>query len=775
MSISWLFLILFAALVAFFIIRPLRRVLLTGPIYRVVRAQKSRISSMERQALISGTSGFDQGLFTGRPDWKALRALPRLGPKLAVDEEAILNGPVEELCETVNDWDIRNTLREIPDELWNFVRKHKLFALRVPKSRGGLGISFQAQSLVLGKIASRSVDVATMIELPTSLWPDEIIEKYGTDEQKDYWMPRFAENDEIASFAITGISNGSDATSMRDVGYVEYGMYGGKKVLGIRMNLEKRYITFAPKATVLVVGFQLLDPDNHLGKGTDIGISLAIMPAHHPGLKIGRRHLPTGVAFPNGPIWGKNIFIPLDWLIGGVAHAGEGWRMIMECLFVGRAIALPSISVAAVKLSLRYSAEYARVRRQFGSYIGRFEGIEEPLSKLAELAYAAEAMRSLTAAMVDTGSRPLAVSSLMKYRTTQFAREAVNAAMDIHAGRGVIDGPSNYLMSAFLAVPIGVTVEGANIVTRSIITFAQGVMQTHPYFYKELESCEDPDKRHGLARFDAAFMGHLRFLVGNVGRTLFHNLSGGAFGKAPHGIPSRVKKWYRVVSRASVNFAALSDLTTAVMGTSLKKRQKLGGRLSDALSELFLMSAVLKRYEDDEFPYEDVPAFELVMQNSLFRFQEALVGAIQNYPVRPLRLVLRLLIFPLGANHKPGSDELGHTVAELVQKPGDTLDRLSRNIYISHDPEDITGRLEVAFKQAIIAEPAQKKIDLAIRKGKIKRILGTDWVSEAEKEGILTKREADVVRESEKLAEKALQVDHFDPSEVIQAQRKGTK
>lgn len=770
MIILWVVLALIAALAALFIIVPLRRALITRPIYRTVRRQKKRVSVMEKQALTAGTAGFDKSLFSGRPDWQALLSLP--GPKLSPEEESILAGPVEEVCKMTDDWEVRETLREIPEKLWDAVRSRKLFALRVPKSRGGLGVSFQTQSLVLGKIASRSVDVATMIELPTSLWPDEIIEKYGTEEQKKYWMPRFAENDEIASFAITGISNGSDATSMRDVGRVGYGEIDGKKTLGIRLDLSKRYITFAPKATVLVVGFQLLDPDEHLGKGKDVGISLAIIPADTPGIEIGRRHLPTGVAFPNGPVWGTDVFIPMDALIGGTERAGEGWRMIMECLFVGRAIALPSISVAASKLSLRTSAQYARVRRQFGSHIGRFEGIEEPLAKIAEIAYASEAMRSLTTDMVDAGSRPLAVSSLMKYRTTQMAREAVDAAMDIHAGRGVMDGPSNYLMSSFLAIPIGVTVEGANIVTRSIITFAQGVMQTHPYFYEELESCEDPDVRNGLKRFDKAFMGHLGFLIGNVLRALFHNLTGGIFGKAPSQAPAKVAGWYRAAWRASVNFAVLSDITTAMMGPSLKKRQKLGGRMSDALSELFLMSATLKRFANDGSPEEDLPVLELALQNSLYRFQEALAGAIRNYPIAFMRPILGFLAFPLGAHRRPASDELGHTVAALVQEPGGTLDRLSSHLYINNDPDDITGRLEVAFKKAVEAETAQKKLDLAIRAGKVKRILGTDWVEEAKAQGILTEEEAAQVRESEALAEKALQVDHFDPSEVIQAKAK---
>lgn len=748
----------------FFGVTPIRQELFSKPIYRAVRKQKSRISTMEKQALIAGNAGFDKSLFSGRPDWNMLRTLPTL--HLTEKELKIINGPVEELCKRTDDWDIRNNKREIPQELWDFMREQKLFGLRVPASRGGLDVSFQAQSLILGKVASRSVDVATMIELPTSLWPDEIIEKYGTEGQKKTWMPRFADSKEVASFAITGISNGSDATSMRDVGYVEYGVHEGKKVLGIRLNIAKRYITFAPKATILVLGFQLLDPEQHLKKGVDVGISLAIIPAKHPGIEIGRRHLPTGVAFPNGPIWGKDVFIPLEWLIGGEERAGEGWRMIMECLFVGRAIALPSISVAATKLSLRYSAQYARVRRQFGSPISRFEGIEEPLARLVEIAYVSESMRSLTASMVDAGTRPLAVSSLMKYRTTEFARQALDAALDIHAGRGVMDGPSNYLMSAFLAVPIGVTVEGANIVTRSIITFAQGVMQTHPYFYEELSSCEDPDERNGLRRFEKAFFGHVFFLITNVVRSFMHNITFGLFGKAPHRVPTRVRGWYKAVWRASTTFAALADITTITMGPSLKKRQKLGGRLSDALSELFLLSAILKRYEDDGYPQSDEPIVRLCIENSLFRFQESLKGAIRNYPIAPLRWLLWLIAFPLGGYRTVASDTLGHQAVQLVIEPGEVLDRLSNHLYISHDPDDITGRVEVAFKKAVEAESAQKKLDVAIRQGKLKRILETDYIDEAKKLGILTNEEAELVRTSEALAEKALAVDHFDPKEI---------
>lgn len=722
---------------------------------------------MEKQALAAGTAGFEKGFFSGRPNWEDLRALAPLN--LNKDELAILNGPIEELCKITNDWDIRYNKREIPDSLWDFMKKHKLFGLRVPKERGGFSLSFQAQSLILGKIASRSVDVATLVELPTSLWPDEIIEKYGTMEQKEYYMPRLAKSQEIVSFAITGISNGSDATSMRDIGVVEYGTYKGERILGVRLNWQKRYITFAPKATLLVLGFNLLDPENLLGKKEDIGITLALIPADHSGIKIGRRHLPTNVAFPNGPIWGKDVFIPINWVLGGPDRAGEGWKMIMECLFVGRAVALPAISVAAIKMAARYSAEYARVRRQFGSHIGRFEGIQEPLTRLIETAYLTESARTVTTAMIDAGYRPLAVSSLMKYRTTEYARQAINDAMDIHAGRGVCDGPSNYLMSAFLAAPIGVTVEGANIVTRSIITFAQGVLQAHPYLYEALKSIEERDAKSGLKRFETAFLGHISFFLSNTSRAFFHNITGASFAKAPSDMPPDIARWYRILWKESCNFAYLSDVTTLLMGAELKKRQKLGGRLADALSELFFLSSVLKRFEDDGFPEKDYPIVKLCMQNGLFRLRQTFSGTIRNFPILFMRPLLYLITYPFGAWRKPASDTLGHTTALLVLEPGEVLDRLTRFVYISTDPNDITGRLEVAFKKATDFEEAQKKLDLAIRRGIVKRLYGHDWIDEAEQKGVLTEQEATQVRELERLAEFAVSVDHFDPNDIVPA------
>lgn len=758
-------LLLFSGIILLFFLPQTRLLILVLPIFKILKRQNLRISTIERQTLNIGNVGFEKGFFLGRPDWEGLRALPKI--ELTAEEKKFLDEPVEKLCRITNDWEIRQKYKEIPQFIWDFAKENKLLALRIPKKCGGVGLSFQAQSLILNKIASRSVDVATIVELSTSLWPDEIIEKYGTDEQKKYYTPRLANGEEIISFAITGISNGSDATSMQDSGIIEYGIYERKKILGIRLNLKKRYITFAPQATLLVVGFRLFDPDNFLGKGNDIGITTALISANHPGINIGRRHLPMNVAFPNGPISGKDVFIPIDWIIGGKEKAGEGWKMVVESLFVGRAIAIPSICVGVIKSALRNTAAYTRIRRQFGSYIGKFEGIEEVVSRLIGIAYATDSARMVASAMSDAKIRPLAVSALMKYRTTELMRQAVNVAIDIHAGRAICDGPSNYLMSGFLASPIGIAVEGANIIMRSVVTFAQGILQSHPYLLKELEACEDPDKKRGLEKFEKAFLKHILLFISNLFRALFHNITFAAFGKAPKNIPEKIAKFYRDLWRISCNFACLSDLTIFITRAKLKKKQKFGGRLADIFSELFFLSSTLKRYEDEGFRKEDYPILQLCMENGLYRIQSSFAGIIDNFPNPFLRFALRFITFPFGARKKPANDATTHQVAKSVLEPNDILDRLTKYAYISKNPEDVTGRLEVAFKKAVELEEVQKKIDLAIRNKEITRVLGVDHISEAEKKGIITTEEALQLREFEKLVELALEVDHFDPQDVL--------
>ncbi|MBO0742534.1 MAG: acyl-CoA dehydrogenase, partial [Hyphomicrobiaceae bacterium] len=523
-------------------IPPLRRAVLIAPLFRKIKGVLPRVSATEQEALNAGTIGFDAELFSGRPNWEKLRAIPPI--TLTEEEKAFLDGPVTELCRRVDDWAIRHNEKAIPEDIWSFVKEHGFLGMLISKEHGGLGFSPQAQSLVLGKIASRSPDVCTIVMVPNSLGPGELIEKYGTPEQKDYYLPRLAKGLEVPCFSLTGPTSGSDAATMRDVGYVTRARHEGKEVVGIRLSWEKRYITLGPNATLVGLAFRLFDRENILGRGEDIGITVALVPATHPGVSIGRRHLPSGTAFPNGPNWGKDVFIPIDWVIGGEKMVGQGWRMLMECLAAGRSISLPSSSAAGAKSLLRNTSAYARIRKQFDLPIGKMEGLEEPLARMVEVAYVNEAARGVTASMVGRGEKPSVISAIMKYQTTERMRRSVNDAMDLHGGRAVCDGPTNYLQSAYQMMPVGITVEGANILTRSLITFAQGALRSHPYLYQEIQACQDADEERGLALFDTAFSNHVSFSLSSMFGAIFHNLTFGLFAHVPEKAYGTAE-WYR--------------------------------------------------------------------------------------------------------------------------------------------------------------------------------------------------------------------------------------
>jgi acyl-CoA dehydrogenase len=752
-----------AAVMALLCVPAIRTTLLVRPLYHTIKRILPRVSETERAALDAGTIGFDAELFSGQPDWAKLRAVPPIS--LTEEEQAFLDGPTNELCRIANDWIIRHNEKEIPKEIWDFVKQNGFLGMLISKAHGGLGFSPQAQSIILGRIASRSPDVCTLVMVPNSLGPGELIEKYGTPEQKEHYLPRLAQGLEVPCFSLTGPTSGSDAATMRDVGYVVRGMHDGQEVIGFRLSWEKRYITLGPNATLVGLAFRVYDPDNLLGGGEERGITLALVPAEHPGVEIGRRHLPTGAAFPNGPNWGRDVFIPVDWVIGGEKMVGHGWRMLMECLAAGRAISLPSSAAAGAKSLLRNSSAYARVRKQFDFPIGRMEGLQEPLARMVENAYVNEAARGVTASMVSRGEKPSVISAIMKYQTTERMRRSLNDAMDLHGGKGVCDGPSNYLQAAYQAMPVAITVEGANILTRSLITFAQGALRSHPYLYKEIQACQDTDTARGLVAFEEAFTGHAAFMVSNLFGAMFHNLTFGWLGSVPDKAYGTAE-WYRQLWRSSRNFALVADMTVAVLGGGLKTRQKLTGRLADALSELYMLSCVLKRYEDDGKPESDRYIVALCARNGLFRFQEALRGAVDNFPSLPVRWLMRLVTFPLGAHYKPAPDWLGAKCADLVLTPGEPRDRLTRYIYVSDSPDDPTGLLEIAFAKAVAAETAEKKLDRAVRAGQVRRVHGADWVGDAAKLGVISDDEARLLRDVEALTARVIAVDHFDPAEV---------
>ncbi|MGI9407107.1 MAG: acyl-CoA dehydrogenase, partial [Hyphomicrobiaceae bacterium] len=603
------------------------RAVVTRPAFAMVQKILPSVSETEQAALDAGTVGWDAQLFSGDPDWDELKAIPPV--ELTAEEQAFLDGPTAELCNMIDDWEIRHVEREIPKKIWDFAREKGFLGMLISREHGGLGFSAQAQSIILGRIASRSPDVAPIVMVPNSLGPGELIEKYGTDEQKEHYLPRLADGTEIPAFGLTGTHSGSDAATMRDVGVIC--KYNSEEALGIRLNWSKRYISLGPKATILGLAFEAQDPDNLMGQGENLGITLALIPTDHEGVRIGDRHLPGGAAFPNGPNWGEDVMIPIEWVIGGKDMVGQGWRMLMECLSAGRAISLPASGTAGSKMLLRMTTAYAQMRKQFGIPIAKMEGVEERITRLAEAAYVTEAGRAVTAAMVSRGEKPSVISALLKYQATEWMRLAVNDAMDIHAGRAVIDGPSNYLQSAYQMVPVGITVEGANILTRSLITFSQGALRAHPYLYSEVSAAQNPDREEGLEQFEEAFCGHVSFAMSNVFGSLFHNLTAGQFASSP-GDALTTSRWYRQLARGSRNFALVADLAVALLGGDLKIKQKVTGRLADALSELYLLSCMLKRFADDGRQVEDRVIVDYCAQNSLYRFQRAMTGAIDNFP-----------------------------------------------------------------------------------------------------------------------------------------------
>lgn len=739
----------------------IRRAVLIKPAFSMVKKILPAVSETEQAALDAGTVGWDAQLFSGTPDWDELKAIPPI--ELTDEEQAFLDGPTNDLCNMIDDWKVRHEEKEIPDNIWDFVRNNGFLGMLISKEHGGLGFSAQAQSIILGRIASRSPDVSTIVMVPNSLGPGELIEKYGTPEQKEHYLPRLAGGQEIPAFGLTGTHSGSDAATMRDVGTIC--KYNSEEALGIRLNWAKRYISLGPKATILGLAFEAQDPDNLLGQGENPGITLALIPTDHEGVRIGDRHLPSGAAFPNGPNWGEDVMIPIEWVIGGRENVGNGWRMLMECLSAGRAISLPASGTAGSKMMLRTTTAYAQMRKQFGISIAKMEGVEERITRLAEAAYVTESTRAVTASMVSRGEKPSVISALLKYQATEWMRTAVNDAMDVHGGRAVIDGPSNYLQSAYQMVPVGITVEGANILTRSLITFSQGALRAHPYLYSEVSAAQNPNPAEGLEQFDKAFCGHVSFTVSNIFGALFHNLTFAQFSSAPDGALT-TSRWYRKLSRASRNFALVADLTVALLGGDLKRKQKITGRLADALSELYILSCILKRYADDGRPTEDRVIVEYCAQNALYRFERAMASTVDNFPIGWARVFMRGLVFPLGARYRHASDRHGRQVAKLALKPGEVRDRLTRFVHISNDPKDALGILEYALPRVLAADEIAKRIDKAVRQGTIERFHDRDWIADAVAADVISQDEAATYREANELLERVVEVDHFAPEDV---------
>lgn len=685
---------------------------LSRPLLGWVRSRLPKLSDTEREALNSGSVDWDGELFSGQPDWNKL--MDYQPAHLTSEEQAFLDGPVEELCQMLDDWQITHEDYDLPDKVWQFIREKGFFGLVIPKEDSGMGFSATAHSEIVMKISTRSVSAAVTVMVPNSLGPGELLMHYGTDDQKQHYLPRLAGGQEIPCFALTSPVAGSDAGAIPDKGIVCKGQWNGKEVLGLKVTWNKRYITLAPVATLIGLAIKVYDPEHMLGDQDEIGVTCVLVPRDTEEVHAGARHLPMNTVFMNGPTWGEGVFIPMEQVIGGQDMLGKGWKMLLECLSIGRSISLPALGTGAGKLASLATGSYAYTREQFGRSISQFEGVQEALEPIAGYTYMMDAARLLTSGMLDRGVRPSVPSAVLKYRNTDLMREVINNAMDIVAGRGVITGPRNFLARAYQAVPIGITVEGANILTRSLMVFGQGAIRCHPFIVEEIEAAgmEDPDR--AAKKFDGIFYRHLAHTTRNALRAFVLGLTRGWL----EGVPRQgdIQKYYRQLARFSAAFALMTDVTLLSVGGGLKARQRLSGRMADCLVHLYYATAVIKQWHEEGYPDDQRDLVEWSLETCLRDLQGAMRDAIINFPVPALRWPLRLLVFPLGATGLNGpSDKLGARVAATIVEDTPVRQRISRGTFINPDPQDPLGRVLNAYKLANETADSRNRLHEALR------------------------------------------------------------
>ncbi len=758
---------LVAALIVAWVAVPLlvpqiRKPYITAPLMTFYKRILPPLSQTERIALESGSVGFEGELFSGAPDWNVLLSQPK--PALTAEEQAFLDGPVEELCRMTNDWEITHVHADLPPELWDFIRSNRFFGMIIPKAYGGLGFSALAHHKVIQKVSSVSSVVSSTVGVPNSLGPGELLMHYGTQQQKDYYLPRLAAGLEIPCFGLTGPFAGSDATSIPDYGIVCKGEWNGAQVLGLKLTFDKRYITLAPVATLIGLAFRMYDPDGLLGDTRDLGITLALVPRDVEGLEIGRRHFPLNSPFQNGPIRGREVFIPLSQVIGEEAGFGEGWRMLSECLAIGRSITLPSTASGGAKIGAVTTGAYARIRKQFGLSIGRFEGVEEALARIAGKAYAISALSQATAAAVDRGDVPAVPSAIAKYHCTEMGREVARDVMDVIGGKGIILGPRNFAGRSWQASPIAITVEGANIMTRSLLIFGQGAILCHPWVLKEMKAAQDPDTHAGLQAFDRNLFGHIGYALSNAVRSFWFGLTASKLGRAPGDAYTR--RYFRKLNRYSANLALMADVSMLMLGGKLKFKESLSGRLGDVLSHLYMTSAILKRYHDEGAPEADKPLLAWAFHNSVHEMETALSAALRNFPIRPVGWLMWALIFPLGRRAEAPGDRLSHRAAALLMAPNEARDRLADGVFTTPTANNPAGRINASLAKAIAAEPVERKFLKALKNSGIEALDFGSQLAEGVREGWITSDEATQLEELRALTIDAISVDDFDVHEL---------
>jgi len=714
------------------------------------------ISQTEQEAIDAGTVWWDAELFAGKPNWDKLMSQPK--PELNAEEQAFIDGPVEELCAMSDDWDISYNRNDLPPEVWQYIKDERFFALNASKDFGGLGFSAYGQSCIVQKLATRSGTTAVTVMVPNSLGPAELLYHYGTDEQKDHYLPRLAIGQEVPCFGLTNPWAGSDAGGMPDNGVVCKQEFEGKETLGFRINWEKRYITLGPVSTLLGLAFKAYDPDNLLGEEYDLGITCVLIPTDTDGVSIGTRHLPLNASFQNGPNWGKDVFVPMEWVIGGQEQIGNGWKMLMESLAAGRGISLPAAGAGAAKLATRTSGAYARVREQFGVEIGKFEGIEEALAQIGGLTYLLDAGRIVVTTALEIGEKPAIISAIVKQQCTDLSRIVVNHAMDLHGGKAICMGPGNYLARAYQQIPIGITVEGANILTRSLIIFGQGAMRCHPYLLKEVHAVNNADAEQGKRDFDATMADHIKYVIGNCLRSIAFGVSRGYLASGTgSGV---VNRYSRQIDHLSASFAWVSDITLMILGGALKRKEMLSGRFADVLSNLYLASSALKRFKDNGEDIKEQPLLDWACQYALYQAQDALDGILRNFPMPFVGPILRATVFPTGRYIHLPNDKLNQSVAELIQEPGAVRDRLTEDVFLSDSPDEITSQLEEALTLSIESYDLRKRLKKAGHQQEAD-IGFDDWLSALQADEVITKEESDLLRRNRDVTQKVIDVDDF--------------
>jgi len=732
----------------------MRKAMISAPAFRSFRKVMPPMSRTEKEAIDAGTTWWEGDLFQGNPDWKKLHNYPQ--PQLTAEEQAFLDGPVEEACRMANDFQITHELADLPPELWAFLKEHRFFAMIIKKEYGGLEFSAYAQSRVLQKLSGVSGILSITVGVPNSLGPGELLQHYGTDEQKNHYLPRLARGQEIPCFALTSPEAGSDAGAIPDVGVVCMGEWQGQQVLGMRLTWNKRYITLAPVATVLGLAFKLSDPDHLLSEDEEPGITCALIPTSTPGVEIGRRHFPLNVPFQNGPTRGQDIFVPIDYIIGGPKMAGQGWRMLVECLSVGRGITLPSNATGGLKSVALATGAYAHIRRQFKISIGKMEGIEEPLARIAGNAYVMDAAASLITYGIVLGEKPAVLSAIVKYHCTHRGQRAIIDAMDITGGKGIMLGESNFLARAYQGSPIAITVEGANILTRSMMIFGQGAIRSHPYVLEEMAAAQNND----VDAFDKLLFRHIGHVGSNKVRSLWLGLTRGLTSSTPTSDVTR--RYYQHINRLSANLALLSDVSMAVLGGSLKRRERISARLGDILSQMYLASAVLKRYDDEGRQEADLPLVHWGVQDALWQAEQAMDDLLKNFPNRFVAGALSLAIFPTGRHYHAPSDKLDHKVAKILQTPCATRSRLGRGQYLTPSEFNPAGLMEQALLDVMAADPIHQRICKEL--GKNLPFTRLDKLAQqALAQGIITADEAEILVTAETSRLRSINVDDFEP------------